>query len=873
MIDVELLREMVALAKEPGLLIPFADEPDDDPDDLAKGVLGSSFGNSSKRRNELVSRLKGRHNYAPPVRGGKKKRRGRLTTKGNLTRALTARRSATTMKGMRSDTTLTKHYGPGNHPGTGTPQTVHSQGGDFIPAQPGETPIPENTHRMYHVTAVEHLESIQEHGLQVSQSRGESYGEPSLVWFSNETDYWKDPDRTILVEVAIPDERIQNMGIAISGGPNGNMGVPFDIPTDWIVAIHEPWHSAYHFLSDPGSRKRVVEGFYDNILEDESLHSKYGRAIERIKAEEGAVAKHAAPIHPGTGTDQSVHGGGGSKHTTSGGYDAEVAAKEDYDPETYRLASWDMLPELPEGQYWITPSLLDSMQGELDRLNKRGQRYLNIPEDEALKVVKTGRTHAHTTPAGQVVSFESIAMEGTIPNASGYQFIAKLEHLQNEDGSYTNILKAVPGLEADIPVEYRTAGPNCDVCKRNIYRRDTFLVRNVETGEIIQAGRDDLALYTGFDEAEQLANWTSRYADWVSRLESTGRSDREVGAYEFGTHAQIAIAQTAAIVRAEGFVRSGEIGSTKEALNGMLNSQAYRNSNPNLKITDADFEKADKIMDWVSGLEDDQLASDYLWNLKVAATNPYGVTGKQYGLIASIVTAYDREMGLIIERERAANLDALSDFVGEVGKRQDFPDLTITRHNTFEGNYGTTHVYEFIDSDNNSLVWFSSNSLSRDVPDTARIEQERAFVEEGRELFESKIVPAGGSIEGVVSVVGGTAGRPLKPLRDQWVKEGRITPEIEESARAIWFGGSSYGPHQNAPQILDQSSARQQNAISAYVHSTLIDGRLDYTRVEHLDIGDVISLKATVKEHKVNEYKGREKKQTVITRGKLLAVK
>lgn len=698
MIDVELLREMVALAEEnPRLLIPFGDDPEPEPDDdVTKGVLGASFGNSSKRRNELVSRLKGRRNYAPPVRGGRKKRRGRLTTKGNLTRALTARRSATTMKGM----TLTKHAAP-IHPGTGT---------------------------------------------------------------------------------------------------------------------------------------------------DQSVHGRNGRSIE------------SGPIDPP------------SQHTTSGEYNEKVARAETYDSMVQRMAAWGHLPELDaEHTYWTRPGLIPEMEKELARLNKRGQRYLGLDEDDAMKIVKTGQTHAHTMPDGQIVDFEAIRIEGTFPKASGYEFMAKLEHLQNEDGSYTNILKPVPGLDAEIPTGYRTAGPNCDVCQRNIYRRDTFLVRNTETGEIIQAGRDDLALYTGYGEAEQLANWTSQYADFVARLDRG--DDFDVGGGGGGEptfSAEVAIAQTAAIVREAGFVRSSEPGSTKDALAAMLHDRRFQQEHPNLAITDADLEKADKIISWVSGLEDEQLASDYMWNLKVAATNPYGVTTKQYGLIASIVTAYDREMGLIVERERAADVAALSEFVGEVGKRQDFTDLTITRHNTFEGNYGTTHVYEFLDSDNNSLVWFSSNALYEDSPNTEALAELAEIAERGRKVFEEKIVPAGGTLEGVLDKMAHTIGTRETEMANKLRAEGKITDEAVEATRRVWLAGSFSAPYHDLPEVLTQADKAD---VETYVRSVYFPDRpATYIpdKRTFFEVGDVVSLKATVKEHKVDEYKGRKKKQTVITRGKLI---
>lgn len=79
------------------------------------GVLSPGFGSKKMRRNELVSRLKGRRNYEKPVKGGKKKKRKKMG--GNLTSG----RSATSLSGV------SKHAAP-THPGTGTDQSVH--GGD-----------------------------------------------------------------------------------------------------------------------------------------------------------------------------------------------------------------------------------------------------------------------------------------------------------------------------------------------------------------------------------------------------------------------------------------------------------------------------------------------------------------------------------------------------------------------------------------------------------------------------------------------------------------------------------------------------------------------------------------------------------------------
>jgi hypothetical protein len=503
----------------------------------------------------------------------------------------------------------------------------------------------------------------------------------------------------------------------------------------------------------------------------------------------GGVSKHAAPIHPGTGTDQSVHASG---HTTAGEANPtavdirEANNLNDYleggDPaarnrwDKYDLA-WKSLPDLPgDRTYWTRPHLIDDISKEVQRLNSRGQRYFGISEEDGLTLTQLNRTHSYTWIDGTVVPFQAIQITGQEPHVEGFDFLGKIEHLQNEDGSYTNILKTAPqfqDVEGAIPHKYRDAGPNCDICQRNIYRKETFLVRNQVTDEIVQAGRDDLQSYTGYSEADQFANFTSKWADLQSRLEAGPPRENMGGEGAPAWDGVTSLAVANRIVNEQGFVRSGEMGANKELMGPML-----RRDRQTLEAigepTDHDFERAEKIHAWLSDLDDEQLNNDYLWNLKVAATNPYGVDSRQFGLIASAPTAYDREMGVIAERAKKMNLDAASDWVGEIKERRDFKGLTISRKSNFDSAYGTTWVYEFLDNDNNNLLWFASNPIMRKTP-----------------------------------------------------------MEVASSVAANYPGQEFY---------------------------------------EHVpvEVGDQIDLKATIKEHKTDTFNDRNRKQTVITRGKLI---
>jgi hypothetical protein len=85
-----------------------------------------------------------------------------------------------------------------------------------------------------------------------------------------------------------------------------------------------------------------------------------------------------------------------------------------------------------------------------------------------------------------------ITIVGKTPRLNGWVLVAVIQH--TEQG---NILRPFPGFyEATLPMEYRTANPNCDHCRTNRYRKDTFLLWHEQHG-YTQVGRNCLADYTG----------------------------------------------------------------------------------------------------------------------------------------------------------------------------------------------------------------------------------------------------------------------------------------------------------------------------------------------------------------------------------------
>ena len=59
-----------------------------------------------------------------------------------------------------------------------------------------------------------------------------------------------------------------------------------DIPTSQIVAIHEPWHTAYHMIKeDPRHLEETKSGGNDWMIDHPDFGKNYGTAVEKIKSE------------------------------------------------------------------------------------------------------------------------------------------------------------------------------------------------------------------------------------------------------------------------------------------------------------------------------------------------------------------------------------------------------------------------------------------------------------------------------------------------------------------------------------------------------------------------------------------------------------
>lgn len=214
---------------------------------------------------------------------------------------------------------LLRRHGDGSHDekdhgnwarGGSADEFTHGIAGRDLPPEPGTAAIPESAPdtavRLYHYTRDEEsLRSILSEGLRLDRARGETYGEPNLVWASatkpgdgrHYVEFWADPYDASIGDPWTHDRAEFDPREWEKAGNNIAFGT--DIPASRILSYNEPWHRSLRYLREEypdGVPEWAVSG-----LEDDPT---VGPAIERLRIIKGDLGtRHAPGQH-----DQKTHG-------------------------------------------------------------------------------------------------------------------------------------------------------------------------------------------------------------------------------------------------------------------------------------------------------------------------------------------------------------------------------------------------------------------------------------------------------------------------------------------------------------------------------------------------------------------------------------
>lgn len=347
-----------------------------------------------------------------------------------------------------------------------------------------------------------------------------------------------------------------------------------------------------------------------------------------------------------------------------------------------------------------------SVEAGLEKLNKRARRK-GLP----LLTWIWGKpfVERHQSPDGHYEDVATIPITLPLdpPRYDGWQFVATLQHLSGE-----NIVRAVSGRADDIPRKYRTAGPQCEHCRVDRLRADTYLLKH-DDGRFMQVGSTCLKDFLGNEDALKLASGATFVAEAMALLgsdesfgsEGGGRADFPLETFlGFVALAIREVGWFSAKVASERDI----IGTGDAAWEEMTRKLRY--GEERAQPTKEDQETAERAAAWAESLSDEEVdqssMGSYLHNIRAIARSGL-VDWRTRRMAASIVAAYQRAMS--IERMGKAKKPVLDEWLGAVGEK-----LTVVAKldflHSFDTAYGVSTILKFVTPEGAAIVWKASSS-------------------------------------------------------------------------------------------------------------------------------------------------------------------
>jgi hypothetical protein len=363
----------------------------------------------------------------------------------------------------------------------------------------------------------------------------------------------------------------------------------------------------------------------------------------------------------------------------------------------------------------VTENLVFKIPGvNLSYLNQRIEKLNKIAKKLSLEPLST-KVHKietiQTEKNGIFKKVYHIEIIGSSLKIPGWSFLGTLEH-----GEAGNLLRLLPGI--DVSTSYRTAKPICDHCNKRRSRKNTYLVKS-DKGDVKQVGHSCVRDFLGHVDPKQLAFM----ATLIKELEEC--SEEREGRFGGGQiYLENFVFMAAEVTIQIGFVSASAANKYAEKSLGVgletTSSRVIRELFPvkgytPMTISNAAVELGYHAIEWAKSLIGSGVTSDYEHNLAMVASKDV-ITHKDFGLAASLVAAYRKNV-LKIENDRVAKKNQTeSSYFGTVGVSEDFI-LTLKKQIVTEGfswRQEFSYIYIFEDQSQNIGVWFSSKRIEMD---------------------------------------------------------------------------------------------------------------------------------------------------------------
>lgn len=342
--------------------------------------------------------------------------------------------------------------------------------------------------------------------------------------------------------------------------------------------------------------------------------------------------------------------------------------------------------------------------GKLEKLVKALQKKTNVKFEYDENDAKIEKFVDHSTPEYKEYRYLAIGVELEIDYKVGdYELVAELEHTGNG-----NIIRQI-NFEIEVPKTYRSVPCQCEHCKTNRKRNNTFLLVDKQHN-FKQVGKNCLNEYTGIDTLsiinkvsalgfllqEDMLELDDEFKQWLTH----SAPSYEPIDYMANLFYQIILK------------------------NGYSKVSPFEDLN-NLQYCDELQPKVEEILnvvntDWYN---DD---NDYCYNVKIVLGLEY-VEPKHWKILLSYINS--AMLYLQKQEQKKLELQGLTnEYLGNVGDRIEFEvkaiKLLYTRYTNYSYRGEENYVYRILTTTNNVVIWTTQLSLIKNsAPDCFMCQQ------------------------------------------------------------------------------------------------------------------------------------------------------
>ena len=289
----------------------------------------------------------------------------------------------------------------------------------------------------------------------------------------------------------------------------------------------------------------------------------------------------------------------------------------------------------------------------------------------------------------------------TVTLNAKHQIIAKIELPTKEDTVVTMINRE------DYKVEdfQHIKELSCDHCHSNRRRKKGFILKNLETGELLQIGATCMKDYTrDLSIMEKMRFQNNLYDEFLFDEETYMKSCFSSDSW---LPIEDVIVYTNRVVDKDGcFIKAGDVMySNEQSTKDKVEELSLKERN----ITDEELERVKEMFDTIQSCEIEEImGKEFNIELLDLIKNRY-CKRKQFGKAVWIHQLYHR----IIEYKEPEVINTINEYVGEIGDKMEV-ELKSINNIWIETYYGMSCMNKFVDETGRIFVWWTTKEIDTD---------------------------------------------------------------------------------------------------------------------------------------------------------------